>query len=111
MARASKLGIRFFYDRIPKFPRAFEFIDAGGTTGLTGQNKKLLEGSLEFRGAFSATEQALLWDPQTSGGLFFGVRKKDADACLRKLHERGVADARIVGEAFASDAPRLDVVR
>jgi selenide,water dikinase len=111
MAKASKLGIRFFYDAIPKFPKSLALIDAGGTTGLTGPNKKLLEGSLEFQGTFSPTEQTLMWDPQTSGGLFFGIRRKDVDACLKKLHERGVADARIVGEAFASDRPRLEVVR
>jgi len=52
-----------------------------------------------------------MWDPQTSGGLFFGVRKKDADACLKKLHERGVTDARIVAEAFPTDRPGLEVVR
>ena len=111
MAKASKLGIRFFYDRIPKFPRTLELIEAGGTTGLTGANKQLLEGSLEFQGTFSATERALFWDPQTSGGLFFGIQKKDVDACLKKLHERGVADAQIVGEAFLSDKPRLEVIR
>jgi selenide,water dikinase len=111
MAKASKIGIRFHYDAIPKFPNSLALIDAGGTTGLTGPNKKLLEGSLEFQGTFSPTEQTLIWDPQTSGGLFFGIRKKDVDACLKKLHERGVADARIVAEAFASERPRLDVVR
>jgi selenide,water dikinase len=111
MAKASKLGIRFFYDRLPKFPRALELIEAGGTTGLTGANKQLLEGSLDFQGTFTASERALLWDPQTSGGLFFGIQKKDVDACLKKLHERGVSDAQIVGEAFPSGKPRLEVVR
>lgn len=111
MAKASKLGIRFFYDQIPRFPRAFELIEAGGTTGLTGSNKELLQGSLQFKGSFTATEQALLWDPQTSGGLFFGIQRKDVDACLKKLHERGVTDARIVGEAYAADRPGLEVVR
>jgi selenide,water dikinase len=111
MAKASKLGIRFFYDAIPKFPRALGLIDAGGTTGLTGPNQKQLEGHLTFAASITPTEQTLMWDPQTSGGLFFGIQKKDVDACLKKLHERGVADARIVGEAFPTDTPSLDVVR
>lgn len=111
MAKASKLGIRLFYDAIPKFPRSLELIAAGATTGLTPANKKLVEGSIDFRGAFADHEQELIWDPQTSGGLFFGIRRKDVDACLKKLHERGVSDARIVGEAFPVDRPRLEVVR
>lgn len=111
MAKASKLGIRLFYDEVPRFPRAVELIEAGMTTGLTPSNKKMLEGYLEFKGRFSPPEQELVWDPQTSGGLFFGIQKRDADACLKKLHERGIPDARIVGEAFLSDAPRVEVVR
>jgi len=111
MAKASKIGIRFFYDAIPKFPRTLALIDAGGTTGLTGPNKKLLEGRIRFAGSITPTEQGLMWDPQTSGGLFFGIRRKDVDACLKKLHERGVSDARIVGETFPTDTPGLDVVR
>jgi len=111
MAKASKLGIRFFWDAIPKHPRAVELLGQGMTTGLTPGNRANLEGHLEFRGAFDDAEQALFSDPQTSGGLFFGVAAKDADACLRKLHERGVGDARIVAESFAGDPPRLEVVR
>lgn len=111
MAKASKLGVRFFLDAIPRYPRVLELIEGGVTTGLTPANKKLLEGSLEFRGAINETEQALFWDPQTSGGLFFGIKKKDAEDCLKKLYERGVTDARIVGEAFESDRGRLEVIR
>lgn len=111
MARASKIGIRFFYDAIPRFPKTLDLIGMGVMTGLTGPNFKLIENGIVFRDGFSDAEKALFWDPQTSGGLFFGVRAKDADACLRKLHERGVTDARIVAEAFPADAPHLEVVR
>jgi selenide,water dikinase len=111
MAKASKLGIRFFYEAVPKFERALELIDHGVMTGLTVPNFKLLEGSIEFKGAFNDAEKGLFWDPQTSGGLFFGIQAKDADACLKKLHARGITDARIVGESFKSEKPRLEVVR
>ena len=111
LARASKIGLRFAYDRVPRHPRALELFDAGVSTALTPQNRALTEGSLTFDGAFTPAEQALFWDPQTSGGLFFGVNRKDADACLKALHARGVADARIVAEAFPAESPRLDVVR
>ena len=67
--------------------------------------------TIDFQGAFDDAAKGLYYDPQTSGGLFFGVPAKDADACLKKLHERGVADARIVAESFAADVPRLEIVR
>lgn len=111
MARASKLGIRFFYDAIPRFPKTLDLIANGVKTGLTGPNQRLLGADIAFRGGFTKDEKAIFVDPQTSGGLFFGVRAGDAEACLRKLHERGVADARIVGEAFPAGKPRLEVLR
>jgi selenide,water dikinase len=111
MAKASKIGIRFRYGEIPRWPRAVELLEAGMTTGLTPSNQANLEGRLDFQGSFSDAEKGLFSDPQTSGGLFFGVAARDADACLRKLHERGAADARIVAEAFETDRPRLEVVR
>jgi len=111
MAKASRIGIRFFYDEVPRFPKFLELIDKGLMTGLTGPNFKLVENGIEFKGNLSETEKALFWDPQTSGGLFFGIRAKDVDACLKKLHERGIKDARIVAEAFPADKPHLEVVR
>ena len=111
MAKASRIGIRFLFDSIPAYPRALELIDRGMGSGLTGPNQQLVENHLKFIGTFNAAEKGLFWDPQTSGGLFFGIQAKDADACLKKLHARGVTDARIVGEAFKADAPGLEVVR
>jgi selenide,water dikinase len=111
MAKASRLGIRFFYEAIPKFPRTLDLLERGLTTGLTGANAKLLEGTVRFQGSFTDAEKGLFWDPQTSGGLFFGIQAKEADRCLDKLHERGVPDARIVGESFRAEVPHLEVVR
>lgn len=111
MAKASKLGLRFFHDRIPVYPRTIELLGQGLKSGLTGPNAQLLAERATFQGAFSDAEKGLYADPQTSGGLFFGVPAKEADACLKKLHERGVADARIVAESFASEVPRLEIVR
>ena len=111
LARASKIGLRFRFDQIPRYPHALDLLEAGVTTALTPSNRANTEGRLRFDGPLTATEQALFWDPQTSGGLFFGVNRKEADACLKALHARGVVDARIVAEAFPTDAPGLEVVR
>jgi len=111
MARASRIGIRFLYDAIPRFPKSLDLIARGVATGLTEANSQNAAGGIEFQGPFSSEEKALFWDPQTSGGLFFGVRARDAEACLRKLHERGVTDACIVAEAFPAEKPGLEVVR
>ena len=111
MAKASKIGIRYHYDQVPTFPRSVELIGMGVMTGLTAPNTQLIADAIEFKGSFDDAQRGLFADPQTSGGLFFGVNAKDADACLRKLHERGIKDARIVAEAFETDRPHLEIVR
>jgi selenide,water dikinase len=111
MARASKLGIRFRFGELPLYPRALEFLGAGLSTALSGANLAQLQGNLDFQGSFSEAEKSLFGDPQTSGGLFFGVNRKVAEDCLKTLHRRGVVDARIIAESFPTDRPRLEVVR
>ncbi|MBI2899219.1 MAG: selenide, water dikinase SelD [Planctomycetes bacterium] len=111
MARASKVGLRFRYGEVPRFPDTLDLIAKGVRTGVTGSNGKMAGPSVRFDGDFTEVEKTLFWDPQTSGGLFIAMRAKDADALLKKLHERGVSDARIVGEAFAAEEPCLEVVR
>lgn len=111
LARASKLGIRIFFDRIPLFPETLELIGTGFMPGLSLANGEFTGDSIVFGSSFSEADRNLLSDPQTSGGLFFGVRPGDTDACLEKLHERGVSDARIVAETFETDRPHLEIVR
>lgn len=111
VARASKVGIRFYYSQIPRFPDLLDLIADGVKTGVTASNAKMAAPSVKFNADFGDEEKALFWDPQTSGGLLIAIRAKDADALLKKLHERGVKDARIVGDAFATDTPHLEVVK
>jgi selenide,water dikinase len=47
----------------------------------------------------------LMYDPQTSGGLFIAVTADRAESLVRKLHDRGVPDAAVVGEVFESPEP------
>jgi selenide,water dikinase len=49
----------------------------------------------------------LLFDPQTAGGLLFGVPQARAQACLDELRETAAPDAAIVGNVTEprGDAP------
>jgi selenide,water dikinase len=111
MAKASKVSMRIFADRIPTFPEARGLFEQGLATSVTPTNAQNLEGKMTFAANLSPADRQLFYDPQTSGGLFIPIRAKDADTLLRKLHERGVRDAAIVGECVASEPPNLEVVK
>ncbi len=111
MARASGVGIRFHFDALPRFPDTLELIGKGVRTGVTASNRELVEEGIRYDGEFEETEKTLFVDPQTSGGLFIAVGADKADGMLKELQSRGVVDACIVAEAFATDSPGLEVVR
>jgi selenide,water dikinase len=111
MARASRAAIRFFFEAIPRFPETLRLIAEGVGTGVTGSNRELLGEAIRFRDGFTEAEQMFFCDPQTSGGLLIAIRAAQAEALLKALELRGVRQAAIVGEVFAADAPRLEIVR
>ena len=111
MAKASSVGIRFYFDALPRFPKSLDLIGDGMKTGVTGSNLEMVEANLRFDGEFTDTEKTLFVDPQTSGGLFISVAAEKADDMVKTLLSRGVTEAKIVAEAYSTENPGLEVVR
>jgi selenide,water dikinase len=111
MARASRLAIRLYSDRIPVYPDTRNLLEKGVTTGATAGNAANAAGHLYFAGDVAEPERQLFFDPQTSGGLLIAMRRGDADALVRRLRDRGVGAASIVGECVASDDPQLQIIK
>ena len=116
MARGSGVGLRLEYDRLPRYSQALELIERGGKTGLTGANRESVADLLRIdsAGSVSDTEQALLFDPQTSGGLLVSLPPEAAEAYVLELREAGNTAAAVVGEVLDTDSDGhafLEVVR
>ena len=82
----------------------------GETTGSNKANRKLAAGFWEMTTDKSAEEQALLFDPQTSGGLLVAVPDSQADDLIAQLKKEGVEAAVRVGEVVAGERPYIRVV-
>jgi selenide,water dikinase len=92
MLRASNVGAVLWLDRVPALPGAVELAAHGIASTLAPENRRLLPD-------IPATPRtALLFDPQTSGGLLAGILWADAEACVAALRSAGVA-ASVVGVA------------
>ena len=48
----------------------------------------------------------LLFDPQTAGGLLFGVPVDQAEKCVTALHATGSADAAVIGTVQTADTAK-----
>ncbi len=110
LAQGSDVQIDLMYDRLPFYPNALEMYRKGETTGSNKANRKLAEGFWEMAAHKSEAEQALLFDPQTSGGLLLAVPDSQADDLVSTLKKEGVAAAVRVGEVVAADKPFIRVV-
>jgi len=109
MARGSGAGIRLCFSALPRYPESLDLIEQGVKTGVTESNRALAGDQILFAASLGPTERWLMFDPQTSGGLLISVPADRGPALVTALHAKGVADAALVGEVFASDRPILEI--
>ena len=99
VAHGSAARIRVRYKALPFYPGALEMYKKGETTGSNKANRKMVsKHHLEVMCALSSSEDELLYDPQTSGGLLLSVPGEQASELLNALQRNGVNTASIIGE-------------
>ena len=109
MARASQVGLRIRAASLPVYSKALELLRNGLQTSLSRHNRELAAPYISLQAGSSELE-ALLYDPQTSGGLLIAVPEKRAERLASDLRSRGYASAAIIGEVFASPTPSIEVL-
>jgi selenide,water dikinase len=109
MARSAGVQIDFYYDDLPFYPNALEMYHKGETTGSNKANRKLVEGHWQAASKKTESEESLLFDPQTSGGLLLAVPEAQAEDMLTALKNAGVESAARVGRVMSADRPYLRV--
>ena len=94
MARESGVDAVVDTARVPVLDGVAELAAAGYVPGGSARNLRWVADRLEV-GSVSETTVALLADPQTSGGLLFGVARDEVDAALRELAATGHTAAHV----------------
>src|SRR5438876_7984729 len=73
MAAQSLTSMRFDYAALPLLPNIRHYAELGCIPGGTGRNKRSLLAHVHFDDRLGQIDQAILFDPQTSGGLFAAI--------------------------------------
>ncbi len=73
MAAQSLTSMRFDYRALPLLPNIRHYAELGCVPGGTGRNQRSLQGHVHFANHLGEIDQAILYDPQTSGGLFASI--------------------------------------
>jgi selenide,water dikinase len=111
LLRASGVSATVDLDSLPALPGALALLSAGLRSTFHEQNASAHRGIALSPQARAHPALELLFDPQTSGGLLFGVALERAESALAALHRAGDNRARVVGrvEAAADAGPELRV--
>jgi selenide,water dikinase len=108
MALASSVGIRLFTADLPLLPGALECARAGHIPGGLKANREFAECMVEYETELLEERKALLFDPQTAGGLLISVAGRQAETLLRELRALELPAA-IVGSVIPAEKPLLRV--
>lgn len=108
MAAGSGVSLRIQHARIPLLSGAVEAARGGFLAGGLKSNREFIEGCVGFAPSVPDEIRALLFDPQTSGGLLIAVAKEQALAVQAALEQRAISAPQI-GEALAKHSPLISV--
>ncbi len=95
MAYASDAQFRFVLNQLPVLDSALELAKQGSIPGGTARNRDYLRDKVLLPEHLSDEWEALLFDPQTSGGLLLAVPIEKYDALRQEMELREVAHWRI----------------
>ena len=108
MVLASNVSIRISAGKVPLIEGALECVRAGYVPGGLKNNRDFAECLVEYDDGVPEDVRALLFDPQTAGGLL--ISTPDGTSLGRALRDAGVAAVEI-GQALPKGKPRIRVSR
>ena len=109
MARASGVSMIIDSSSLPLLPEALAFARMGLLPAGAYDNRRFLEREVVFEPGVALEMQDILFDPQTSGGLFIAATPERAGEMVRKMRANGVREAAVVGRVVAADGYRIKV--
>ncbi len=108
MIQDSQVGLKIRSVSVPIFPETLGLARMGMIPGGTYRNKEFRMKMVDSAG-IGDVMMDILFDPQTSGGLFMSASADKAGLLLAKLKEAGVTDAAVVGEVVSHPRERIVV--
>lgn len=103
IARGAAATVRINWAKVPLFPKVRTLAEAGHITGASGRNWAGYGKDIALPAGFAPVDQALLTDPQTSGGLLVSCRPETVHAVIDIFHRSGFDTAAEIGEIAAPD--------
>ncbi len=111
LARGAQCTVQIDWSKVPLLDGVREMAAQGMVTGASGRNWIGYGFDVALPDNFSSVDQALLTDPQTSGGLLVSCAPECVDEVLAVFHRHGFEAAAQIGEILPAAGGKPLVVR
>ena len=108
MAVASEVSLRLHAGKIPLLPGALQCVRAGHIPGGLNNNRNFAECVVGYADQVPEDLRAILFDPQTAGGLLISVASENSSQLTGALDAAGVSAVQI-GEVLPLANPLITV--
>jgi selenide,water dikinase len=108
LARGARLTARLSWSKLPLIEGVRALAEAGHVTGASARNFAGYGKDVRLAPSIGPIEQALLTDPQTSGGLLVACSPDSVEQVLAVFRRDGFEHAAVVGELVAGE-PMVEV--
>jgi len=108
LAFASDVALRLYASKIPLIEGAIQCVRNGHIPGGLTNNRDFAECQVQYDEGISEDLKALLFDPQTAGGLL--VSATDGSRLSEALNTAGIPAAQ-VGAVLPNSKPRIQITR
>jgi selenide,water dikinase len=110
LARGAGSTVHITWSAVPLLAGVRELASQGVITGASARNWAGYGAEVAVPKDFASADQALLTDPQTSGGLLVSCAPSALDAVLAIFRRHGFEDAAAIGEVRSVPGPARLVV-
>ena len=108
-AGVQSVSLEFHYAAVPLLLGALEAVREGMIPGGLKNNREFLGDCVGFAREVPEENRALLYDPQTSGGLLIAIAPDRAPEAVAALQERGV-NAKRIGRVLPKTSPLISII-
>jgi selenide, water dikinase len=108
LALASNVSLQIFSEKIVALPGALDCIRAGYIPGGLNANRDFAECTVGYEAELSPELKALLFDPQTAGGLLISIAADEGEKLVTELQSAGIP-ARHIGNVVESQKPLIRI--
>ena len=110
MIEGMQAGLLIHSSEVPYFKGIRDLAETGILPGGLHRNRAFRKGMVTVESSCPEWLADILYDPQSSGGLFVSVDAGEAEELLRRIRNAGVESAAIIGEVTAENPGRIRVV-